>query len=113
MFEFIKRGQLMRQGLSCGKTRRKHLQGEFWNTLRCNPFVGAGVFVLAYLVITMLLGVLGNSLPTASTSSRVITAAVFIIAAFHWWLTFRPGSRTNGTALLVFSSIVLQLVLVG
>jgi putative nucleotidyltransferase with HDIG domain len=113
MFEFIKRGQLMRQGLSCGKTRRKHLQGEFWETLRCNPFVGAGVFVLAYLGITILLGVLGGNLPMASTSARVITAAVFIIAAFHWWLTFRPTSRTNGTALLVFSSIILQLVLVG
>lgn len=113
MFDFIKRGQLMRQGLSCGKTRRKHLQGELWATLRCHPFVGVGIFFVAFFGITMLLGMLGDNLPTSSSASGVISAAVFVIAAIHWWLTFRPDARTNGTALLVFTSIVLQLLGVG
>lgn len=112
MFDFIKRGQLMRQGLSCGKTRRKHLQSEFWETMRCNPFVGAGIFAVAFLGIEMLLGFLGSNVPSSS-SSGVMTAAVFMIAAIHWGLTFRPDARTNGTALLVFTSIVVQLVCVG
>lgn len=113
MFEFIKRGQLMRQGLSCGKTRRKHLQGEFWDALRCHPFVGVGIFVASYLAITVTLGVLGDNLPTASGASGMVTVAVFMIAAVHWWLTFRPETRTNGTALLVFTSIILELVGTG
>jgi putative nucleotidyltransferase with HDIG domain len=113
MFEFIKRGQLMRQGLSCGKTRRKHQQGELWDTLRTSPAVGVGIFVMAYLGITTLINVLSEKLPASATMSPVITAAVFMIAAVHWWLTFRPDQRTNGTALLVFSSIVLELVGVG
>ena len=113
MFEFIKRGQLMRQGLSCGKTRRKHMQGEFWDTLRCHPFVGVGIFLAAYLAITVTLGILGDNLPTASGATGMITVAVFMVAAVHWWLTFRPETRTNGTALLVFTSVILELVGTG
>lgn len=113
MFDFIKRGQLMRQGLSCGKTRRKHAQGEFWDMLRCHPFVGVSIFVAAYLGITIILSVLGDNLPTASGMSGVVTVAVFMIAAVHWWLTFPPEVRTNGTALLVFTAVVLELVGTG
>jgi cyclic-di-AMP phosphodiesterase PgpH len=109
MFDFIKRGKLMRQGLSCGKTRRKHLQGELGDTLRSSPFVGLGIFTAAYLGITLLLRLLGNTLPAPPRVNGVITAAIFMIAAVHWWLTFRPKSRTNGTALLVFCTIGLQL----
>lgn len=43
----------------------------------------------------------------------MVTVAVFMIAAVHWWLTFRPETRTNGTALLVFTSIILELVGTG
>ncbi len=113
MFEFIKRGQLMRQGLSCGKTRRKHLQGEFWETLRCSPFVGVSIFVGSFVGITVLLTVLRSSIPVTSSASAYHVAAVFMIAAVHWWLTFRPQVRTNGTAMLVFTSIVLQIAGVG
>lgn len=113
MLDFIKRAQLTRQGYSCGKTRRKHLQGEIWDTLRCNPLVGAGIFAAAFVCITALLNMLDGSLPTASGGGGVMTAAVFMIAAIHWWLTFPVEVRTNGTALLVFSSIVLHLAGVG
>ncbi|MFZ4766538.1 MAG: HDIG domain-containing metalloprotein [Roseimicrobium sp.] len=113
MLDFIKRAQLARQGLSCGKTRRKHLHGEVWDTLRCHPLVGAGIFVLAFCCVAGVLDMLKSGLPGTQTGQGMISAAIFVIAAMHWWLTFRPEIRTNGTALLVFFSILLQLVGAG
>lgn len=113
MFDFIKRAQLTRKGLSCGKTRRKHLQGEFWETLRCNPMVGLGLFVSAFIGITVLLKILGANLPGATGASFIFTAAVFLPAAVHWYLSLPADVRPNGQVVLVFCAVVLHLAAVG
>ncbi|WP_256199360.1 hypothetical protein [Verrucomicrobium spinosum] len=113
MFDFIKRAQLTRKGLSCGKTRRKHLQGEFWETLRCNPMVGLGLFVSAFIGITVLMKILGANLPGATGASFIFTAAVFLPAAVHWYLSLPADVRPNGHVLLVFCAVVLHLAAVG
>ncbi|HSJ01929.1 MAG TPA: hypothetical protein VK956_05715, partial [Verrucomicrobium sp.] len=113
MFDFFKRAQLTRKGLSCGKTRRKHLQSEFWDTLRCNPGVGLGLFVSAFIGITVLLRILGANLPQAAGANFIFTAAVFLPAAVHWYLSLPADVRPNGHVLLVFCAVVLHLAAVG
>jgi hypothetical protein len=113
MFDFFKRAQLTRKGLSCGKTRRKHLQGEFWETLRCNPLVGLGLFVVAFVGITILLKILGSNLPYATGANVIFTAAVFLPAAVHWYLSLPADVRPNGHVLLVFCAVVLHLAAAG
>ena len=114
MFDFIKRAQLHRQGMSCGRVRRKHLQGEVWDVLRWHPLVGVGLFVLAFMVISVLLHVLATNLPgQAAGFSAVFVAAVFLTAALHWYLGFPPDCRTNSHILLTFTVTLLHLAAVG
>ena len=113
MLDFIKRARLTRQGLSCGKTRRKHLDSELWEVLRENQMVGIGIFAVGFLIITALLGTLAENLPSAAGVSPVFTAAIFLTAALHWSLGFPQNLRTNGIAFLVLCSIGLHLAAVG
>ena len=113
MFDFIKRARLMRQGFSCGKSRRKHLQGEFWETLRCNPLVGIGFLLLACVGLVILVRVLATMLNAPTGADSVFVTAVFIIAAVHWYLGFSRDSRSNGEIVLTFSLIALQVAATG
>ncbi|MEI6535578.1 MAG: hypothetical protein WCN98_09585, partial [Verrucomicrobiaceae bacterium] len=113
MFEFIKRARLQRQGLSCGKHRRKHLQGELQEALRCNPFVGVGVLILGCLGLIVLLGVLSRSLSGQNLADPIFIIAVSLTASVHWYLGFQNDRRTNGHILLTFSVIGLQIGLTG
>lgn len=113
MFDFIKRSRLTRQGLSCGKTRRKHLDSEVWEVLRENPLVGICIFAAGFLVTTPLLGALAENLPASTGVSPVFIAAVFLTAILHWAFGFPDHLRTNGTALLMLSALGLHLALVG
>ncbi len=113
MFDFIKRARLQRQGLSCGKHRRKHLQGEIQETLRCNPLVGIGVHVLACVGLIALLSVLSRGISGQNIADPVFIVAVSLTASVHWYLGFQNERRTNGHILLTFSVIGLQLGLTG
>lgn len=114
MFDFIKRAQLHRQGLSCGKVRRKHLQGETWEVLRTHPMVGIAGFVVAFVVIDILLNTLAVGLQgQADGFGTVYVLAAFFTAALLWFLGFPRENRTNSFVLLSFTGIMIQLAAVG
>ncbi len=114
MFDFIKRAQLHRQGLSCGKVRRKHLQSELADTLRCNPWIGIGIFSAAFIAVDVLLHVLAASLQAqAEGYSTVFVAAVFLTATLHWYLGFPPNTRSNSSVVLSFTGILMHLGATG
>lgn len=114
MLDFIKRAQLTRQGMSCGKVRRKHLQSEFWATVHCNPLISLAVFALFSVGAIILLTALAKSLSgQAASVDAIYIAAVFLIAAISWNLGISPSLRNNSNALLAFSVILLHLCVVG
>jgi len=114
MFDFIKRARLMRQGMSCGKTRRKQSQSEFWETLRCNPLVGLALFTGAFITTTILLQVLASNLQGhAAVSNAVFTATIFLTASVHWYLGLPQSLRPNSAILLTFSVILAHLAGIG
>ncbi len=113
MLDFIKRSRLTRKGLSCGKTRRKHLDNELWEVFRENPLIGMGTFAAGFLLTTAILGALAENLPGSGGVSPVFIAAVFMTAAVHWWMGFPTHLRTNGTAVLVIATMGLHLAAAG
>jgi len=114
MFDFFKRARLMRQGMSCGKTRRKQAQSEFWDTLRCNPIVGLGLFLGAFVATTIVLQVLASNLQGhPAIMNGVFTATIFLTASVHWYLGLPAGLRPNSAILLTFSTILLHLAGIG
>ncbi len=113
MFDFIKRARLQRQGLSCGRFRRKQLQGELWDTLRDNPLVGVGALVASWLGLLILLHVLSSGLNAATAGSPVFVTAVLITASVHWYLGFQNERRNNSQILLTFVVIGVQLAITG
>ena len=114
MFDFIKRAQLHRQGLSCGKVRRKHLQSELGDTLRCNPWIGVGIFAVAFVAVDVLLHILAASLHAqAEGYCTVFVSAVFLTATLHWYLGFPPNSRSNSSIILSFTGILIHLAATG
>jgi putative nucleotidyltransferase with HDIG domain len=114
MFDFIKRAQLQRQGLSCGKFRRKHLQGETWELIQMHPLAGVVAFAIAFVAIDILLNTLADGLQgQAAGFSTVFVFASFVTATLHWYLGFPAGSRSNSLILLTFTAIMIQLAVVG
>jgi cyclic-di-AMP phosphodiesterase PgpH len=114
MFDFIKRARLMRQGMSCGKTRRKQSQSEFMDTIRCHPLVGLGAFILVFVSTLVLLQILARNLPGHTVGlNGIFTAAIFLTAAVHWYLGLPSKIRPNTTIVLTFSVILLHLVGIG
>ncbi len=113
MFDFVKRARLQRQGLSCGRIRRKQLQGEIWETLRCNPLVGAGTLVVSWLGLMVLLRMLSTNLNAASAGSPIFVTAVLLTASVHWYLGFQNERRNNSLIVLTFSVIGLHLAATG
>ena len=114
MFDFIKRAQLHRQGLSCGRKRRKNLQSGFKDALRSNPLVGLIIFAVACVLTEIMLKVFAAHLGSqADTFSGIFVAAVFMIAALHWYQGLPSGNRTNGLASLTFTVALVHLFVVG
>ncbi len=113
MFDFIKRARLQRQGLSCGRFRRKQLQGELWDILRDHPLVGVGALVVSWLGLLILLRVLSPGLNAATAGSSVFVTAVLITASVHWYLGFQNERRNNSQIVLTFAVIGVQLAITG
>ena len=114
MFDFIKRSQLRRQGLSCGKTRRKHLQGEKWEILRLHPLVGVVAFAVCFVAAAALLSAIAAGLDHQSAGfNMVFVLAIFGTASLNWYLGFTAGTRSNSIILLTFSAILIQLSVIG
>jgi hypothetical protein len=49
MFESIRRARLQREGLSCGKTRRKHQEGDLFDEMRTHPAGTVATYVLFFI----------------------------------------------------------------
>jgi putative nucleotidyltransferase with HDIG domain len=114
MFDFIKRARLTRRGMSCGKTRRKHLQSETWETLLTHPLISLGIFVTSCLGSIILLQALSTALDIPFRGvDAIYVAAIFLIAGLSWHLGISPTLRTNSNSLLAFFVIMLHLTGVG
>jgi len=112
MFESIRRAKLQREGLSCGKKRRKHQEGDLVDELRTHPAATVGVYVLFFLAIGFLMKLAAAAVPgtvqpqvTAYLCAAVIAGAMVV----HLLVALHEEVTDNTELVLVLGSLLLQL----
>ncbi len=115
MFESFRRAQLQREGLSCGKTRRKHQEGDLFDLFRCHP-AGRGVVILFYLVVVGILLRLGSKVADGLTVPGALNwlcaGAVATAAVIHLFISHRQVVEDNRAVMLIMGSILMHVGLV-
>ena len=115
MFESIRRAQLQREGLSCGKTRRKNQEGNLLEMLRCHPAARAGVIVFFLIAMGVLLRMgskVTDGLTVPGALNWLCASAVAMAAVIHLFISHRQIIEDNRTVLLIMGSILMQVALV-
>ncbi|MBL9113523.1 MAG: HDIG domain-containing protein [Verrucomicrobiaceae bacterium] len=114
MFESLRRAQLFREGYSCGRTRRKNQDDDFWDVLRCHPSV-TGVVAMGF-VIGVLILMQASAGWTPGMASPGLTKwfyAVVLSAGMlvHLHLTNKEVTKDNRLALLILGTLFGHLAL--
>lgn len=114
MFEAFRRAQLQREGLSCGRTRRKHQEDDLTESLRCHPAVSwvmMGLFVLGSIILMHLAGGLAEGVkrPELWDSNTLYALALAGGALVHFHVAHRPLMADNRNTVLVFGTLLLHL----
>jgi cyclic-di-AMP phosphodiesterase PgpH len=106
MFDFVKRGRLIRRGLASRKTRRRRARNELLQSLEYAPYVKLFVFVgfvagLAFLIF--------SGQQPEPTKNFVIALLFLAIAMTQLWINQPRTFSQNSRVLLVFGIILVQL----
>src|SRR6266404_18728 len=102
MFDFLKRGQLIRRGLASRKTRRRRARNELLQSLEYAPYVKLFIFVgfiagLAFLIF--------SGQQAEPTKNFVIALLFLAIAMTQLWINQPRTFSQNSRVLLVFGTI--------
>ena len=106
MFDFLKRGRLVRRGLASRKTRRRRPRSELARNLEYAPYVKALIFAvfaggLAFLVF--------SGQQPEPTKNFVIALLVLATAITQLWINQPRSFSRSSRILLVFGVILVQL----
>src|ERR1051326_2515606 len=106
MFDFLRRGRLIKRGLASRKTRRRRSRSELMRNLESSPYVKALVFALfagglAFLVF--------SGKQAEPTKNFLIALLVLATAITQLWINQPKSFTQNSRILLVFSVILVQL----
>jgi len=111
VFDTLKRIQLQRRGLSCGKVRRKHGDNDLARVLRVSPWIRAVIF-LSFLAGIFGLMIVSGTEDTLYGSrgfvSFIAAGAVFLIALIHFFVNHPRNFSNNARVLLIFGSVLLH-----
>jgi cyclic-di-AMP phosphodiesterase PgpH len=112
MFESLRRARLQKAGLSCGKTRLKHQDGDLADELRTHPLATVLVYLFFYGV---LLALLRFGLPLVQGSSAATVGAFLYATAFmitlllHLRVVAKETVTDNAQLLLLLGTLLAQL----
>jgi putative nucleotidyltransferase with HDIG domain len=106
MFDFLKRGQLVRRGLASKKTRRRRTKNELARTLEYSPLVK--ILIFAGFIGGLALLVFSGNQPEP-TKNFVIALLVLTTAITQLWINQPKTFSQNSRVFLVFGIILLQL----
>jgi len=106
MFDFFKRGRLVKRGLASRKRRRRRSRSELMHNLECSLQVKIFIFALfagglAFLVF--------SGQQAEPTKNYVIALLVLATAITQLWINQPKSFEQNSRILLVFSVIFVQL----
>jgi hypothetical protein len=115
MFESSRRAKLQREGLSCGRVRRKHQEGGWTDNLRTHPaatVVLFGVFVAAIAVLMVLGSKVTDGLTQPGLLIYSCAAALVTGLIIHIRVTMRDVITDNRSLALVLGTIAVHLSVV-
>src|SRR5919201_5630635 len=106
MFDFSKRGKLIRRGLASRKLRRRRARSELRRNLEYSPFVKAVIFAvfaggLAFLVF--------SGQQPEPTKNFIIALLVLATAITQLWINQPKSFSRSSRILLIFGVILVQL----
>ncbi|MBE7496022.1 MAG: HDIG domain-containing protein [Verrucomicrobiaceae bacterium] len=116
MFESIRRAKLQRQGLSCGKTRRKHQEGDLLDELRTHPGASIGIYVLFFIGLAILLRIgasVAAGIPPPDFLDWLSVGAIGTALVVHQRVALAREMEENTTLMLVLGTLALHLALVA
>jgi hypothetical protein len=112
MFESIRRAKLQREGLSCGKTRRKHQEGDLVDELRTHPAATVAVYVLFFAAIALLMRLAAGAVPGTvqpQVTAYLCVAAIGAALVVHLRIALREEVADNTELVIVLGTLLLQL----
>ncbi|MDP1588959.1 MAG: HDIG domain-containing protein [Prosthecobacter sp.] len=115
MFESIRRARLQREGLSCGKTRRKHQEGDLFDEMRTHPAGTVVTYVLFFIGVALLMRLgtrVEDGLPALTWLHALYAAAIGFAMVSHERVALREQICDNGVLLLVLGTILMHLALI-
>src|SRR4026208_1973495 len=109
MFDFLKRGRLVKRGLASRKRRRRRSRSELMRNVECSSHVKVIIFALfagglAFLVF--------SGQQPEPTKNYVIALLVLATAITQLWINQPKSFEQNSRILLVFSIIFVQLAVI-
>src|SRR5436190_22771297 len=107
MFDFLKRGRLIKRGLSTRKTRRRRLRSELMRHLEYAPHSKALIFAVFAAGLAIL--VFSGQQPEP-TKNFVIALLVLATAITQLWINQPKSFLRSSRILLIFGVILVQLV---
>jgi putative nucleotidyltransferase with HDIG domain len=106
MFDFLKRGRLVRRGLASKKTRRRRTRNELLSGLEYALYVK--IFIFAAFIAGLAFLVFSGQQPEP-TKNFVIALLFFATAIVQLWINQPKTFSQSSRILLVFGTILLQL----
>ena len=109
MFDFLKRGRLIKRGLASRKRRRRRSRNELMRNVECSSYVKVIIFALfagglAFLVF--------SGQQAEPTKNYIIALLVLATAITQLWINQPKSFEQNSRILLVFSIIFVQLAVI-
>jgi len=112
MFESLRRAQLTREGFSCGRTRRKHQDDDFWDVLRYHPSITGTIavgFIVSLLVLMQVASGMTEGLARPSYTKWLCAIILGMATLVHLHLTDKRCSKDNRNAALILGTLLLHL----
>src|SRR5438876_862576 len=106
MFDFLKRGRLIRRGLASRKTRRRRTRNELLQSLESAPSVK--IFVLAAFIAGLAFLIFSGQQPEP-TKNFVVALLFFAVAVTQLWINQPRTFAQNSRVFLVFGIMLVQL----
>ncbi len=112
MFESFRRAQLTRDGFSCGRTRRKHQEDDFWDMLRTHHSVTGAIaagFILGVLVLMQVAADVGPGIARPGPTKWLYGVVLSLGALTHLHIANRQARQDNAASALILSTLLLHL----
>jgi cyclic-di-AMP phosphodiesterase PgpH len=114
MFESLRRARLQREGLSCGKVRRKHQDGDLVDELRTHPAATTLVYALFFGALGLLMKMAASAVPGTvqpQATAYLCAAAVAGAMLIHLLVALKEEVEDNVDLTLILGTMLLQFTL--